>query len=201
MIAEYLVSYITSFISWGGYPAIFLLMALESMIAPVPSEAVMPFAGFLIGEGGFSWESVIFFSTLGSIAGSLVSYYVGAYGGKPAIKAVGKYFFLDMHDLEVTERFFNRYGSLTIFVARFIPVIRHLISIPAGIGRMDIYRFSFYTVIGACCWNSFLAYVGYTLKNNWEEVLRYSQLIDVIIIIALLGAMAFFIHRHKKRRK
>ena len=201
MIAEFLASYITGWISWGGYPVVFILMALESMVAPVPSEAVMPFTGFLVYEGGMNWGLIILVSTLGSITGSLISYYAGAYGGKPFIQKFGKYFFLDLHDLEFTEKFFNKYGGATIFVSRFIPVVRHLISIPAGIGRMNILRFSIYTILGAAIWNAFLMYAGYYLRSRWDEIMKYAQTLDIIIIAALILIIAVFFYKHYKNRQ
>ena len=140
-LTEFLVEHIINLIAAGGYPIIAFLMALESMITPVPSEAVMPFAGFLVNEGKLSFGLVVLFATIGSLIGSFISYYAGAYGGKPFIKRFGKYFFLDLHDLEITEKFFKKYGEGTVFVSRFIPVIRHLISIPAGVGRMNPAKF------------------------------------------------------------
>ena len=201
VLAEYIVGYITGLISQGGYPIVAVLMALESMIAPVPSEAVMPFAGFLIYEGTFTFELVILFSTLGSIIGSLISYYLGAYGGRPFVTRFGKYLFLDVHDLELTEGFFRKYGEGTVFVSRFIPVVRHLISIPAGVGRMNLAKFSVYTVMGAGMWNAFLAYVGYRLKSNWQEVLKYSQALDVIMILVIVFAVGLFFYKHLKNSK
>jgi membrane protein DedA with SNARE-associated domain len=201
MIAEFLAGYFTGWISWGGYPAVFVLMVLESMIAPVPSEAVMPFAGFLVYEGTMSWELVVLVSTFGSIIGSLISYYAGAYGGKPFIQKFGKYFFLDLHHLELTEKFFNKYGGATIFVSRFIPVVRHLISIPAGVGRMNLFRFMVYTIAGAAMWNAFLMYAGFYLRSRWEEVMKYAQILDIIVIAALVLIVGIFFYKHLKNRK
>lgn len=201
MIAEYVVEYITEFIGWGGYVAVFVLMALESMIAPVPSEAVMPFTGFLIHEGRMTWLFVVLASTAGSIIGSLISYCLGAYGGKAVVNRYGKYLLLDLEDLEFTEKFFSKHGNITIFVSRFIPVIRHLISIPAGVGRMNLVKFIVYTAAGAAVWNTFLAYVGYYLRSRWDEVLKYSQLLDVVVVFGIICATAFFIHKHRRRRK
>ncbi len=200
-LTEFLVTYITGFISQGGYGIITVLMALESMVAPVPSEAVMPFAGFLISEGRFSFEYVIIFSTLGSIIGSLISYYAGAYGGRPFVERFGRYFFLDVHDLEMTEKFFKKYGEEAIFASRFIPVIRHLISIPAGIGKMNVLKFSAYTIAGAALWNAFLAYVGYGLGNNWNVVLKYAEVLDYVVILGIILVVAFFVYKHRKSRK
>lgn len=190
-ITEFLVGYIVAFISSTGYASIFILMMLESMIAPVPSEAVMPFAGFLIESGNFTFAGVIFFSTLGSIAGSLISYYLGYFGGRPLVERYGKYLLLDKHHLDLTEKYFNKRGDLTIFISRFIPVVRHLISIPAGMGKMKLFKFTVYTIIGAGLWNSFLAYVGIKLKENWEEVLKYSSVIDIAVVAILLVILLY----------
>jgi len=194
-ITQWIASTAVAFISATSYPGIFLLMVLESMVFPVPSEAVMPFAGFLIVDGQFTFTGVIIASTLGSIVGSLLSYTMGFYGGKPFIKRFGKYLLLDVHDLELTEKFFAKRGELTIFIARFVPVIRHLISIPAGLGKMNLGKFIIYTTLGAGLWNSFLAYVGFKLKENWTEVMKYSHTID-IVVVAVLG-LAFLYYAYK----
>ncbi|NTW32816.1 MAG: DedA family protein, partial [Bacteroidetes bacterium] len=164
-ITEFLVPIITAFIGSIGYAGIFILMVLESMVAPVPSEAVMPFAGMLISKGEFTFAGVLFFSTFGSIVGSVISYYIGYYGGRPLVDRFGKYLLLDHHHLDLTEKYFQKKGDITIFICRFIPVVRHLISIPAGMGKMNIIKFSVYTIIGAGIWNAFLTYVGIILKN------------------------------------
>lgn len=194
-ITQWIANTAVAFISATSYPGIFLLMVLESMVFPVPSEAVMPFAGFLIVDGQFTFTGVIIASTLGSIVGSLLSYAMGFYGGKPFIKRFGKYLLLDVHDLEITEKFFAKRGELTIFIARFVPVIRHLISIPAGLGKMRLGKFIIYTTLGAGLWNSFLAYVGFKLKENWTEVMKYSHTID-ILVVAILG-LAFLYYAYK----
>ncbi|MFN8135746.1 MAG: DedA family protein [Bacteroidales bacterium] len=194
-ITQWIANTAVAFISATSYPGIFLLMVLESMVFPVPSEAVMPFAGFLIVDGQFTFTGVIIASTLGSIVGSLVSYAMGFYGGKPFIKRFGKFLLLDVHDLELTEKFFAKRGELTIFIARFVPVIRHLISIPAGLGKMKLGKFIIYTILGAGLWNSFLAYVGFKLKENWSEVMKYSHVID-IVVVAILG-LAFLYYAYK----
>ncbi|TAL38040.1 MAG: DedA family protein [Spirochaetes bacterium] len=198
-ITEFLVDYITRLIAAGGYPAIFVLMGLESMVAPVPSEAIMPFAGFLIVEGQFSFAGVVAVSTLGSIAGSLISYYMGAWGGEPFVKRFGKYLLLDVHHLETTKSFFARYGEKAIFISRFIPVVRHLISIPAGVGKMNALKFSAYTIAGAGMWNAFLAWVGFVLKENWSEVRKYSEVVDIVVVAGILGVCAYFIYSQVKR--
>ncbi len=196
-----IITIITQFISTTGYPGIIVLMILESMIAPVPSEAVMPFAGFLISTGQFSFAGVIFWSTLGSLIGSLLSYYIGAYGGRPFIDKFGKYFFLNHHHLEVTEQFFARRGEITIFLSRFIPIVRHLISLPAGTGKMNIWKFSVYTILGAGLWNTFLAYLGFVLKNHWDELGKYSKIGDVLVILTVLGLAGYWLWKKKRKQK
>ena len=190
-ITKFLVPIITAFIGNIGYAGIFILMALESMVAPVPSEAVMPFAGMLIAGGHFSFIGIVFFSTLGSIVGSLISYYVGYYGGRPLVERFGKYLLLDKHHLDLTEKYFQKKGDLTILICRFIPVVRHLISIPAGMVKMKIWKFCLYTIIGAACWNAILTYVGITLKSNWDEILKYSSAIDMVVVVGVSGLTTY----------
>ena len=134
-ITEALCNYNTQFIHSCSYFGVFVLMALESMIAPIPSELVMPFAGFLIFTGHFDPLAVMVASSLGSITGSLLSYGMGVLG-EPVVHRYGRYLLLNPHHLEWTSKFFQRHGGKTIFISRFIPVVRHLISIPAGLARM-----------------------------------------------------------------
>ncbi len=199
MIFEFISLIIVKFLSIFGYLALTVLMAFESMILPIPSELVMPFAGFLIVENQFTWFLVIIFSTLGTILGSLISYYIGYYGGYPFINKFGKYFLLDNKTLIWTESWFRSKGGKTIFISRFIPVVRHLISIPAGMGKMNIKKFILYTILGGAIWNSFLVYLGVMLRENWQIVHDYSKLIDIVIIILLVMFIIWFIYSHLKR--
>ena len=200
-LTEFLAQYITRFMEGTGYVTVFITMVMESMVLPVPSEAVMPFAGFLVAEGKFTFLLVILFSTLGSIAGSLISYAIGYYSEKALIHKYGKFLLLDPEELDATERFFNKYGDITIFISRFIPVVRHLISLPAGFAQMNIYKFMIFTVIGAGLWNSLLAYIGFYLKNNWEAVMKYGKIVDIAVILILAGLFAYYIYRHMKKRR
>jgi membrane protein DedA with SNARE-associated domain len=194
-ITESIVEFAVNFVESAGYPGLFILMVMESTFMPIPSEAVMPPAGFLIEEGKFSFPAVIFFATLGSIVGSLISYYIGAWGGKPFIDRFGKYLLLDRHHLTIAEHYFNRWGNITILVGRFIPVVRHLISIPAGIGKMNLLKFILYTAIGAGSWNALLAYAGYVLKSNWTEITKYSRIGDVIVLTLMAAAVLYYSYR------
>ena len=203
-ITEWIATTATHFIDTTGYIGIFVLMTLESMVAPVPSEAVMPFAGFAIANGTLSWAGVIFFSTLGSIVGSLIGYWMGAKGGRPLVEKWGKYLLLDKHDLDITERWFAKRGEAIVLVCRFIPVVRHVISIPAGMGKMNLLRFSIYTVIGAGIWNTLLAIAGFYLKSNWSEIMKYSHIIDyvvlgILVLIVIYFAYKIYVNRKKKK--
>ncbi len=199
-LTAFIATFATQLIEKLGYPSVFILMVMESMVFPVPSEAVMPFAGFLIVQKSFTFWQVIVVSTLGSIVGSLISYAIGYYGGMPFVKKFGKYALLDVKELEATEKFFKKRGEITILICRFIPVVRHLISIPAGIGKMNILTFSIFTIVGAALWNAFLTYVGYILKNNWAEVMKYSHIIDIVVVIFLAGLVGLYVLRHLKRK-
>lgn len=197
----YLIEVFIKIISDAGYLGLTFLMALESMVAPVPSEAVMPFAGFLIYQGQMHWEAVIFFSTLGSIIGSVVSYYIGMNFGRPLIIKYGKYLLLKEHHLELTEKFFDKFGQKTILLSRFIPVVRHFISLPAGASRMNLGVFALYTIIGAAAWNTFLAYLGYRLGGNWSVIRTYSEKLDIIVVILIVLGLGHLLYQNRKKKR
>jgi len=200
-MVEQLAVYFTYIIEKLGYLGAGFLMTLESMVAPVPSELVMPFVGFLAAEGKFSIAGSIIATSIGSIIGSLISYYMGYYGGRPLVLKVGRYLLLNHEHLEWTERWFARHGSWTIFVSRFIPVVRHLISIPAGLGKMRLVPFCVYTLIGATLWNSFLFYCGFRLRQNWTLVQQYSHELDIIAVIGLAICAVWFVVTHLRRSR
>ena len=199
-LTEALCYYNTWFINQCGYAGVFLLMTLESMVAPIPSELVMPFAGFLIFTGQFGVVPVMVASTLGSIAGSLLSYGMGMLG-KPVVLRYGRYLLLNVHHLEWTEKFFLRHGGKTIFISRFIPVVRHLFSIPAGLARMPLIPFILYTAVGATLWNGFLTYLGFRLKQNWPVVQKYTHILDYFVVAGLIGAALYLVWKIKRARK
>lgn len=160
----------------------------------------MPFAGFLIFMGDFHWLPVIVASSLGSIAGSLLSYGMGMLG-EPVVLRYGRYLLLNPHHLEWTKKFFDRHGGKTIFICRFIPVVRHLISIPAGLARMSLVPFILYTVVGATLWNSFLTYLGVRLKENWWIIQRYTHILDYFVVAGLIIVAVYFFWKLKSARK
>lgn len=202
MITEYISEIAIYILDKTTYFGAFFLMMLESMIAPVPSEAVMPFVGFLVVDGRWHLGLAIFATSLGSLCGSLLSYWMGYYGGKPFVFKVGRYLFLNPRDLERTERYFNRkQGLITVFIARFIPVVRHLISIPAGIGKMPLVPFLLVSTIGATMWNGFLLYCGMQLRANWTVVQHYSHQLDILIVLLCAAVVLWFFGMRWKRRR
>ncbi|HTD87682.1 MAG TPA: DedA family protein [Candidatus Binatia bacterium] len=197
-MTEYISNIAVKVLDTTGYAGAAGLMALESMIAPVPSEAVMPFVGFQVRDGKWVLWAAIVATSVGSMVGSLLSYLMGYYGGKPFVLKVGKYLLLNQHDLERTEKFFHdRSGTLWLFISRFIPVIRHFVSIPAGIGKMPLMQFLIATFFGATIWNTFLLLLGMKLREKWPIVQTYSHKIDYVIIA---GAVLFVIWFVRKRR-
>ena len=201
MITELVSNLAIKVLDQAGYAGAAGLMALESMIAPVPSEAVMPFVGFQVADGKWNLGLAILATSFGSIVGSWLSYLMGYYGGKPFVLRVGKYLLLNRHDLEMTETFFHkRQGTWTIFLARFVPVVRHFISIPAGMGRMPMGPFLLVTLIGATIWNSFLLGCGYKLREHWPVVQKYSHQVDIGIVLVLLIAGVWFVRTRLRRQ-
>ncbi len=203
MLTNLVSHFAISCLQGAGYLGAAFLMALESMIAPVPSEAVMPFVGFMVADGKWDlWTAIVATST-GSVVGSAISYAMGYYGGRPFVLKVGRYLLLNPHDLERTEDFFSRRkGTLTLFISRFIPVVRHLVSVPAGTGKMRLFPFLMATLAGATLWNSFLLACGMYLRERWDIVQLYSHQVDIVIGAALLAGLVFFVKlRYKSALK
>jgi len=194
VITETITGIATNVLDRTSYAGAAGLMALESMIAPVPSEAVMPFVGFQVADGKWNIWLAILSTSIGSIIGSLLSYAMGYYGGKPLVLKVGRYLLLNLRDLERTEQFFHRKsGVMTIFIARFVPVVRHFISIPAGMGRTPMLPFLVATFVGATLWNTFLLICGLKLREHWPTVQKYSHKIDVVIVFLILVAVIWWV--------
>jgi membrane protein DedA with SNARE-associated domain len=199
-----LAAFIKVVISSLSYPGIVLLMAIESACIPLPSEVIMPFSGYLVYAHRFT--SLWLVATMGAIGcnlGSVLAYEIGAYGGRPLIEKYGKYVLLSAHDLELAEHFFQRYGSITVFLGRLLPVIRTFIALPAGIARMPRGRFHFYTFAGSWPWCWVLAYVGLKLGERWDSDPRlklWFHRFDAVIVVVLLLAVAWFVRSHVRNR-
>lgn len=193
MITETITAIAVQILDRTGYVGAAALMTLESMIAPVPSEAVMPFVGFQVADGKWNLWLAIASTSLGSIVGSLLSYWIGYFGGKPLVLRVGRYLLLNQRDLERTEQFFHRRaGLLTVFIGRFVPVVRHFISIPAGIGRTPMLPFLTVTFVGATIWNTFLLVCGIKLREHWPVVQKYSHYVDFVIVVLIVVGLVWW---------
>jgi len=177
------------------------MMVLESMVFPAPSEVVMPFAGYIASQGTFNLVTVIVVSTLGSIVGSLLSYYIGKHWGTNLVVKYGKYVLISVDDLEKTERWFATRGELTIFFSRLVPVVRHLISLVAGVAEMDVKKFSVFTIAGAAIWNSLMAYLGFYLGTNWHLITQYADEISLVIVVLIVIVVVWYVARHLIKRQ
>lgn len=198
VLVELLAGFVTSVISQIGYVGIFLLMVLESALIPIPSEVIMPFSGFLVATGEFNLFYVLAAGTIGNLVGSIIAYYIGSRIGRNLVLRYGKYVLIDENHLNLADRWFQKFGDKIVFVSRNLPAVRTYISLPAGISKMNITKFSIYTFVGSIPWNFLLLYVGVILRQNWELLLRYTTILDVIVVIS--GA-AFIVWFLKKRIK
>ena len=187
-----------------GYPGLFLLIVLESTMVPIPSLLVMPFAGYLAAQGKFSLPVILIINSAGALTGSSLSYWLGAAGGKPILLRYGKYLFIRAKDLEKTEEYFAKHGGKTIFIGRFLPVVRHLISIPAGIARMPLAKFLTLTFLGASIWGGGLMVLGYQLGSNWESIAAKAKRVDLLIagliVLVILAVVVRFVLRRRREQ-
>lgn len=196
-IIEWLVTTIGAL----GYPGIFLLMAMESSVIPIPSELVMPPAGYLAQQGRMSMPVVILCGTVGSLVGAYANYFAARYLGRPLLLKYGKYVWITEEKFTKVELFFKSHGEISTFIGRLLPVVRHLISLPAGLAGMNHLKFSLYTLLGAGIWVTVLSYIGYFIGANRELIMQYSHqaLIGAVLLSAGLAAAYIWNHKRKKR--
>jgi len=192
--------FIKSVIAAGGYGGVAFLMAIESACIPLPSELIMPFAGYLVNEGTLKLLWVATAGAIGCNFGSLIAYEIGCYGGRPLVEKYGRWILLSRHELEWADRFFNRWGYLAVFVGRLLPVIRTFIALPAGIARMPRVRFHLYTFLGSWPWCLALAYAGMKLGENWRQLGKYFHKFDVVILTVLIAGFVWFAWTHWQNR-
>jgi membrane protein DedA with SNARE-associated domain len=198
-----LVPWITGVIAHAGYAGVAALMAIESACILLPSEVIMPFAGYLVYTGRFQLLWVATAGALGCNLGSAVAYWAGAWGGRPAIERYGRYILLNKHDLDRATQFFGHYGSITVFLGRLLPVIRTFIALPAGIARMHQGRFHLYTFLGSWPWCFALAYFGMRMGRAWDSDPRLKHALhrfDALILAACALAFIWFVRTHWKNR-
>jgi len=188
-----------------GYPGIIVLMTMESSILPVPSELVMPPAGYWAAKGEMNFVAALLCGVLGSVIGALANYYGAQLIGRPLIQRYGKYVLLSEKNLERSERFFAQHGEISTLIGRLFPVIRHLISIPAGLHKMPLSKFILYTAVGAGVWCAILTYIGYFLGQHEaslraEEIHRYVTWVLIALIPLSLGTIGFYLWRRRRKR-
>ena len=182
-----------------GYPGVFLLMAMESSVIPIPSELVMPPAGYWAAEGKMNILAAILCGTAGSLIGAYINYFAARYLGRPLLLKYGKYVWITEEKFAKVETFFHKHGEISTFIGRLLPVVRHLISLPAGLSGMHHWKFSLYTLLGAGLWCTVLALIGYVIGENQELIIKHSHhaVIGVIIFSALL--ITVYVRRHRKK--
>ena len=199
---ETIISAITSFIintiSSLGLFGVGILMAVESACIPLPSEVIMPFAGFLVAQGRFSLLGVTLAGAIGCVVGSIIAYAAGVLGGRGFIEKYGKYILISQHDLKIADNFFNKYGSAAIFFSRLMPVVRTFISLPAGIAKMNFSKFVIYSFLGSVPWSFGLAYLGKKLGDHWNTLGVYFHKFDFVIVALILLGGVWYIRRHLK---
>src|SRR6267154_1532420 len=193
-----LSAFIIATISALGYGGVVLMMAIESACIPLPSEIIMPFSGYLVATGRFGLQMVAIAGAVGCLLGSYVAYFVGSWGGRPFIERYGRYILIAPHELETADRFFERWGSLAVFLSRMLPVVRTFIAFPAGVARMKLLPFTIYTLIGSYIWCLVLAYAGMKLGQHWDDLAPYFHRFDAVIAIILVVGVAALIYNRVK---
>lgn len=197
-ILSFVANWIMHVISALGYGGVVLLMAIESANIPLPSEVIMPFAGFLAAQGVLNLYLIALAGATGCTIGSIFSYWLGKFGGRPLIEKYGQYILISHHDLDLADRWFQNKGEMTVFVGRLLPVIRTFISFPAGIAEMNFPRFVIYSFLGSLPWSLFLAYIGLKLGQNWESIRGYFHGLDWVILILIVVGIVWYVWRHIK---
>ena len=204
-VIEKLALFTTAVISAMGYGGVVLLMGIESACIPLPSEIIMPFAGYLVYRGQFTLHGAALAGAVGCVAGSIPAYYVGKYGGRPAIERWGRYVLVSHREMEFADRLFARWGQWVVLVGRLLPVIRTFIAFPAGVSRMDMTRFVVYTFVGSYPWCLGLTWVGMKLGEKWNQDQRLRAAFhrfDLAIGVALAALVAWFVwHKVREARR
>ncbi|HEY3523865.1 MAG TPA: DedA family protein [Candidatus Limnocylindrales bacterium] len=201
-IDQIVIPFLASLYGAVGYAGVGLAMAIESAMIPLPSELVLPFAGFLVSDpfqvepitgGRWSFWLVVIAATIGNTVGSLVAYAIGAWGGRPFLERWGRYLLIRPHELELAERFFDRWGAPTAFFSRLLPVVRTFISFPAGVARMPLPKFIAYSTAGAVPWSIALVWAGTQLGARWTDIRHALQPFDLAMAVAVVGLVVLFI--------
>ncbi len=193
-----IAAWIMSVISTMGYGGVVLLMAIESACIPLPSEIIMPFAGFLVFKGEMSLWLVALAGATGCVLGSIPAYYIGMFGGRPLAEKYGKYILLSKKDLDYADHLFEKHGEIIIFIGRLLPAVRTFIAFPAGVARMNMPKFVLYTFVGSLIWCYLLALAGLKAGENWESLKVYFHEFHYVIAGAGLIFVIWYVRRHFK---
>jgi membrane protein DedA with SNARE-associated domain len=199
-ILQPLIDWVTATIGDYGLFAVFGLMLLESMGILIPSEAISPFAGYLVSRGQMGFFGAVAAGVLGNLVGSWVAYFIGLWGGRELWLHYGRYVGVRAHHLKVAEKWFDKYGEFTVFISRCLPVVRTFISFPAGTARMNFAKFTFYTFLGCVPWVFALTYLGYYLGENWDEVGDFLHYLDYAVALAVLAGAVYLFLRWRSSR-
>ena len=201
---ESVANWVINVISSLGYPGIVLTMAIESALVPLPSEIIMPFSGYLASIGRFNLFAVAAAGATGNVLGSLVAYGIGYWGHERLVRRFvrkwGKFLLISEHELDQTEVLLHKYKDWVVLGSRVLPGIRTVISLPCGVAKLPLLRFIILTFVGSFIWSLFLAYIGLVLGENWDTLGPYFHRADAIIIIAIVGAVGFYIYHKLKKR-
>jgi membrane protein DedA with SNARE-associated domain len=200
IIGQYLLPFSVAVMTKLGYFGIVLLMAIESACIPLPSEIIMPLAGYLIYKGEFNLWWAATAGAIGCNLGSVLAYEIGYYGGRPLVLRYGRYLLLSQRDIDWADRFFDKFGNWAILIARMLPVVRTFIALPAGIARMPRVRFHVYTFIGSWPWCFLLGYVGMKMAENWQSIGKYFHEFDAVIGVIIVVFVGWFVRSHWKHR-
>jgi membrane protein DedA with SNARE-associated domain len=201
-IDQIVIPFLTSLYGAVGYLGVMVAMAIESAMIPLPSELILPFAGFLISDrtaveplthGPWNFWIVVVVATVGNTIGSLIAYAIGAWGGRPFLERYGRFLLIRPHEIELAERFFQKYGAATAFFSRLLPVVRTFISFPAGVARMPLGKFILYSTLGAVPWSILLVYAGEQLGARWQDIRHALQPFDLAIAAAVVAGVLAFI--------
>ncbi|WP_042352853.1 DedA family protein [Bacillus massiliigorillae] len=180
----------------------YLGITFALMIEVIPSEIVLSYAGYLVSIGEISFLGAVVAGTIGGVIAQLLIYWIGKYGGRPFLKKFGKYFFIREKQIDLAEKWFQKYGIGVIFTARFIPIVRHAISIPAGISKMPIKKFTLYTTLAIIPWSILFVYLGERLSSNWGQINEFAKpYVQPVIIIALISIIAYIVITLKRRKQ
>lgn len=195
-----IVEWSTNLIGQWGLLAVFLLMVIESACIPVPSEAIMLFAGFAVSKGDMSFLGAVAAGVAGNLVGSWIAYAVGRYGGRPFVDRYGKYVLLSHHKLDTAEAWFGKYGPVAVFFSRVLPIVRTFISLPAGAARMRFWRFSLYTALGCIPWVAMLTWIGVAVGQNWRHIQGYMHYVDYLVLAAIIAGIVWLVVRWRRGR-